>query len=229
MNSKPKMQKLFVLSLLRDEYKEKFKKLESEWERFFMIDHKFDEPKNIAKYLDNQVGILFLDAEHYKLFNLEYYSIWQKKFPSFLYVVVSDKRKDSDIEIYRALTDQIIYVEDFSELLLTWNSIAIMRRYWNTFSKQTTIIYKEIIADFNLHDVYLNQVKVELTKKEYEVLKLLLQNKTHYISREDIYKTVWKTNAPDETRQLDQVLSRLKSKIGEKYFQNKRGHGIMLK
>lgn len=216
---------LVILSLLDEKHVDFFKELQIYWEKYFKIEDIFDKPENISNYTNKKIGILFLDAAHYEKFNLDYYRIWKEKFPQFLYVVVADKPTKNDINIYKALADQILYLSNPKEQI-TWNSVAIIRRFWDTYSRPSTIIYKELIADFVLREISLNQKLLDLSLKEYEVLKIFIEHRGEYLDKDFVFKKVWKTKDGDVSRVLDQKISALRRKIGEKYFVTSRTKGV---
>jgi DNA-binding response OmpR family regulator len=69
--------------------------------------------------------------------------------------------------------------------------------------------------------------EVELTKKEFEILTLLIQREGYIMSREDILKRVWEEHTIVTERTIDVHLARLRKKLGGfgKYIKNKPGYG----
>jgi DNA-binding response OmpR family regulator len=69
--------------------------------------------------------------------------------------------------------------------------------------------------------------EVELTKKEFEILTLLLQREGIIMSREDILKRVWEEHTIVTERTIDVHMARLRKKLGYfgKYIKNKPGYG----
>lgn len=69
--------------------------------------------------------------------------------------------------------------------------------------------------------------KTDLTKKEYGILKLLLENQGRVYSREDFLKMVWGDDVIVTDRTVDVNITRLRAKLGEygKYLKNKTGYG----
>ena len=65
------------------------------------------------------------------------------------------------------------------------------------------------------HAVYVNDEGVELTFKEYELLKLLLQNVGIVTSRDVIMERVWGTDFEGESRTLDMHIKTLRQKLGD--------------
>ena len=72
-----------------------------------------------------------------------------------------------------------------------------------------------------------NDEKIELTKKEFEILKLLLENQTKVYSREDILEKVWGNEVIVTDRTVDVNITRLRTKLGRygPNLKNKSGYG----
>lgn len=94
---------------------------------------------------------------------------------------------------------------------------AVLRRTAPATSNQEEdhLTYKGLILNTSQKKVIIDGTEVSLTKKEFEILMLLLQNKGRVFSREDILNKVW----PDEVLVLDRTIdvniTRLRKKIGE--------------
>ncbi len=63
--------------------------------------------------------------------------------------------------------------------------------------------------------VKINEQEIPLTKKEFEILFLLLQNQGRVFSREDILDRVWNDEVYVLDRTIDVNITRLRKKIGE--------------
>lgn len=63
--------------------------------------------------------------------------------------------------------------------------------------------------------VSIEETEVALTKKEFEILMLFLQNKGRVFSREDILAKVWQEEVFVLDRTIDVNITRLRKKIGE--------------
>ncbi len=85
----------------------------------------------------------------------------------------------------------------------------------------------------NMMSVYYNDNEINLTKKEYELLKFLLENKKIVLSRDIILNKVWGYDYFGDTNIVDVYIRYLRSKIDEKYniklIHTVRGVGYILK
>ena len=76
----------------------------------------------------------------------------------------------------------------------------------------------------------LKNKNIELTKKEYEILKLLLENQAKVFSREDILEKVWGNDVIVNDRTVDVNITRLRTKLGDfgQNLKNKTGYGYFI-
>lgn len=84
-----------------------------------------------------------------------------------------------------------------------------------------------------LYQVQVNNVSIELTRKEYELLFYLVSNRNHVMSREQILQSVWGYDYLGDTNVVDVYIRYLRTKIdnpfGYKYLQTVRGVGYVIK
>lgn len=77
-------------------------------------------------------------------------------------------------------------------------------------------------------EVRKNGVPVELTYKEFELLRLLAARRGMVLTRDDILQAVWDYDFAGETRTVDMHVKTLRQKIGEGYIQTVRGVGYKM-
>ncbi len=76
------------------------------------------------------------------------------------------------------------------------------------------LVYKTLVLDMVKKKVCIDGRETPLTKKEFEILLLLLQNKERVFSREDILERVWSEDVYVLDRTIDVNITRLRKKIG---------------
>nr|WP_297718931.1 response regulator transcription factor [Intestinimonas sp.] len=69
---------------------------------------------------------------------------------------------------------------------------------------------------------------VELTYKEFELLRLLCAHRGMVLTRDDILQAVWDYDFAGETRTVDMHIKTLRQKLGEGYIQTVRGVGYKM-
>ena len=80
---------------------------------------------------------------------------------------------------------------------------------------ENILTYNTLKLDTQRIKASINGEEVALTKKEFEILKLLLENINHVFSREEILSRVWKEEVYVLDRTIDVNITRLRKKIGE--------------
>ena len=91
---------------------------------------------------------------------------------------------------------------------------ALLRRS-NAASEEKTLALGEIQIDNEKHCVYVGNQLCELTYKEFELLKMMMQNVGIVLTRDRIMDRVWGTDYEGESRTLDMHIKTLRKKLGE--------------
>ena len=91
---------------------------------------------------------------------------------------------------------------------------ALLRRSMGEVQEKLLKV-DEILLDDERHQVFVDGQPCELTYKEYELLRLLMQNRGIVLSRDLIMDRIWNMNCDVESRTLDVHLKTLRSKLGE--------------
>lgn len=94
-------------------------------------------------------------------------------------------------------------------------------------NKDDVFVYKDLEVSEKSKEVKINQEVLNLTKKELEILNLLIKNKDEIFSREDIFKHVWDSESFVGDRTIDVHITRLRKKLGDygKCIVNRVGYG----
>ena len=82
-------------------------------------------------------------------------------------------------------------------------------------AKADVLGFHEIQLDNARHSVTVEGSPVELTYKEYSLLRLLLENTGLVVTRETILQVVWGTDISVESRTVDMHIRTLRKKLGE--------------
>ena len=116
-------------------------------------------------------------------------------------------------------------VKPFGIMELQARVKAVLRR---TGRPQTPAILKcdGLEIDPAAREVRRDGIPVELTYKEFELLKLLCENRGTVLTRDDILHAVWDYDFAGETRTVDMHVKTLRQKLGEEpYIETVRGVG----
>ncbi|RDY25561.1 DNA-binding response regulator [Romboutsia weinsteinii] len=111
---------------------------------------------------------------------------------------------------------------------------SVLRRYnLNNEHEESVLFAGNLKLDLSKHEVTKNNAKIELTLKEFELLKLLIQNKGKVLSRNYLLDKIWGYEYYGETRTVDVHIRYLRKKIEgengqEKYIETIRGVGYKI-
>jgi DNA-binding response OmpR family regulator len=113
----------------------------------------------------------------------------------------------------------------FSVRELVARVAAVARRTRSVSTEGTSYEDSEIRIDETSYRVFRNGAEVKLARKEFELLWLLVRNKSSVISRDRILSEVWQMPVEIETRTVDAHIRNLRKKIGSKRISTVVGFG----
>ena len=91
---------------------------------------------------------------------------------------------------------------------------ALLRRSMGE-AQEKLLMVGEIMMDDERHQVFVEGESCELTFKEYELLRLFMQNRGIVLSRDLIMDRIWDMSCDVESRTLDVHLKTLRAKLGD--------------
>lgn len=101
----------------------------------------------------------------------------------------------------------------FSIMELITRVKALLRR--TETSEPKLLQLGNIMIDHEKHLVFVDEKQLELTFKEYELLRYLMTNPSVVLSREAIMRQVWGVEFEGESRTVDMHIKTLRQKLGE--------------
>ena len=106
---------------------------------------------------------------------------------------------------------------------------AVLRRTSKENKKQDLKL-NDLEIDTAKHIVYANGEEINLTLKEYDLLKLFMENIGRAFTRDQLLSSVWGTEYVGETRTVDVHIGTLRTKLGKcgDYIKTVRGVGYRM-
>ena len=99
--------------------------------------------------------------------------------------------------------------------------------------KQTTVSYRDLVIEKENRIVKRGEEQIELTKREYELLLILMENINVVLSRQVLLNKVWGYKSEVETNVVDVYIRYLRNKIDvpgkDSYIQTVRGTGYVMR
>ncbi len=93
---------------------------------------------------------------------------------------------------------------------------AVLRRRQQATGPEGLAVYRgrHLVADFEAIAVSVDGATVRLTRREFELLKCLVENRNRVLSRDRLLERVWGYDRLIETRSVDVHIGRLRGKLG---------------
>ena len=154
-----------------------------------------------------------------------------KKIP--VIMLTAKNMEDDKVEGLEIGADDYI-TKPFSIKELLARITSVMRRYgMNTGKESEELAAGNLKLNLTKHEVKINDKKVDLTLKEFELLKLLLKNRGKVLSRNFLLDEIWGYEYYGETRTVDVHIRYLRKKLeeagaDEKYIETIRGVGYKI-
>ena len=123
-----------------------------------------------------------------------------------------DREEDLVEGFNRGIDDYIRKPFSMRELVLRVKSV--LRRTEATPGNSDMVSCGELVLDIERKQCHISGEEVALTKKEFEILRLLLSNHGKIFSREEILDIVWEDDVLVIDRTIDVNINRLRKKIG---------------
>jgi two-component system alkaline phosphatase synthesis response regulator PhoP len=143
-------------------------------------------------------------------------------------IFLTAKDTENDILTGFSLGADDYISKPFSVNELTARVKAVLKRsYIEKVESKTILQFNGIDLDTVRKRLIINDERVELTKKEYEILRTLLENQGKIFSREDLLTRIWGQDVIVTERTVDVNITRLRTKLGQygSSLKNKTGYG----
>ena len=187
----------------------------------------FEKAKDFYKKLDDIIPDLVLldvmlpDESGYDIVKKLRKNSATKRLP-----IIMVTAKTAEMDMIKGLDDGADdYIrKPFSIMELITRVKALLRR---TESEEIKFLQLgNITLDHERHIVQVDGNVVELTFKEYELLRLLMTNPSVVLSREVIMRHVWGTEFEGESRTVDMHIKTLRQKLGDTGSRIRTGRNV---
>jgi len=179
-----------------------------------LVDFEVETFKNIDSVNPDEVKIFFVDYDDIGASDSTqfYLSRLRKKILEIPVILIFRVNTIFEMDDKWFFNDFILYPFRKGEL-----QARIKKLIGEIFARDEEIIAGHLRINFKEYTVYSGDEKLELTYKEFELLRLFLENKGVVFSRKDILERIWGMDYIGGTRTVDVHIRRLRSKIGDDF------------
>lgn len=186
-----------------------------------------DGEKALKVYNDNKnkINLILLDVMMPKLDGWSVLRQIRQENKTLPIIMLTARSEEQDELFGFELGVDEYITKPFSPKILVARVEAILKR---TMSKTKEIKdYDGIVIDNEGRTVTVDGKLVELSFREYELLKYLLENENIALSRDKILNTVWNYDYYGDSRTIDSHIKKIRHKLGKKgkHIQTIRGIG----
>ncbi|HBE8739459.1 TPA: response regulator transcription factor [Clostridioides difficile] len=148
-------------------------------------------------------------------------------------VIVMSAKVDVDNKVELLLGGAVDYVTKPFHTKELLARIAVHLRIFDTLDKSEILTFEEIELDVDTHIVRIKDTEIKLTRTEYAILKLLMQNPSQVVSKSQLLDRI-SEDTPDCTESsLKTHISNLRKKLrevsGKEYVEAVWGIGFKMK
>lgn len=184
----------------------------------FSVTPAFNGEEGIAIFLNNTFDIVILDIMMPKLDGMEVMRVLREK-SLIPILIMSAKDSDVDKAVGLGLGADDYIAKPFSMIELSARIKAAIRRATrysgnseNNYAKEKIAIH-QLTIDLKSFSVVRNGNQINLTSKEFEILKLFIKNPKRVFTKAQIYSMVWNDKYYGDENVINVHMRRLREKI----------------
>lgn len=185
-----------------------------------------DGAEGYKKFKTGSFNLVLLDV---MLPNMDGYSVCkmirqQSTTPIIILTALSEEK--DQLHAFDLEADDYL-AKPFSFNVLVKRVEAVLRRA-NPVQRSKDLVYDRLRLDCESYKVYLDEMLIEMTLKEFAILAYLIENAGRTITREMILDRVWGYDFFGDHRLVDAHIKNIRKKIGVPYIQTIKGVGYLI-
>lgn len=145
--------------------------------------------------------------------------------PVILLTALDDE--ESQMKGFDLMADDYI-TKPFSVPLVVRRIEAVLRRAKQSDEDSAMLTYREIQLDAKNYKVFVSGQEVVLTAREYEILRLFMENKGCVFTREQLLDLVWNYDYMGDDRIINTHIKNIRKKLGVECIETIRGVGYRI-
>ena len=203
--------------------------------QFFLEDNGYevlvarDGLEGITAFQNGGFGMVLLDIMLPKIDGYAVCEFIRKESDVPIIMITALSAEENQIRGLDLLADDYITKPFSMPVLLRKISAILRRRQEKERSEENQmLVYQELCLDLDNYQAYVSGEMVPLTKREFEILKMLLENQGKVMTRELLLERLWKYEFYGNDRVVDNHIKNLRRKLGFSYIETVKGVGYRI-
>ncbi|MDA8692693.1 response regulator transcription factor [Saprospiraceae bacterium] len=189
----------------------------------------------LSKIEGQYFDIIILDLMLPKINGLDVLATLRIKNPNIPVIIISAKGTSSDriTGLKSGANDYLSKPFEMEELILRIQNLVQRAPTVSNDYNEDIFVFGNNKIDFKAYKGWHGDQSFDMSPKETQIIKLLVNNKNEVVSRQDILKTVWGYDVFPSTRTIDNFIATLRKNFEDdpkfpKYIRSVRGIGYKL-
>ncbi len=144
--------------------------------------------------------------------------------PIILLTALDDE--DNQMKGFNLLADDYI-TKPFSMPLVLKRMEAVLRRAWSG-EKSSVLVYQNVQLDTENYKVFVEGKEVTLTAREFDILRLLMENQGRVFTREQLLDIIWNYDYLGDDKIINTHIKNIRKKLGVDCIETIRGVGYRI-
>ncbi|GJQ63345.1 MAG: DNA-binding response regulator [Melioribacteraceae bacterium] len=181
----------------------------------YEVDSAEDGAAGLEKIRANQYDLIILDVMMPKMSGFDVCKTARKEGVTTPVILLTAKGEEIDKVLGLELGADDYITKPFSLRELLARIKAILRRSATVTQSSESSLVKigKLELDFEGYKAFSNESPVQMSHKEFEILRFLYKNKNGIVSRDSLLNEVWGYDASPTTRTVDNFILKLRQKI----------------
>lgn len=187
-----------------------------------------DGLEGVEQFRESKPDLVLLDLMLPKIDGFAVCEILRKesRVPIIMLTALDDE--DNQMKGFDALADDYI-TKPFSMPVVMKHIEAVLRRTEQGGAAPNNVIrYKEITLDMDSLTVLVGNESISMTTREFEILKLLLENQGRVFTRESLLDSIWGYDYFGDEKIVNTHIKNIRKKLGVDYIETIRGAGYKI-
>lgn len=190
-----------------------------------------DDFKNITEFVIQANPHLILLDIMLPFFNGFYWCNEIRKFSNAPIIFISSASDNMNIVMAMNMGGDDFIAKPFDLDVLTAKIQAVIRRTYSIQGQMNIIEHKGLILNLSDTTLSYEDKKIELTKNEYKILQLIMENIGRIVSRDKIIEKLWESESFIDDNTLTVNMTRLRKKLEDiglnDFIKTKKGMGYL--